>query len=460
MLLVPIEDQGSWRRPPVLVVLLLLINVIVHINTEISLRSPETRLDHFLEPDQRELLVEREWPLFLEWIEAERPQLWLDVHETEPRQRDEVLKYRAWERADFTRHVRSHWQEESPSRQWREARAQLERWRARQPFVAHGLIPAELDAGAWITHIFMHSGWGHVFGNMLFLLLFGVPMERHWGARRLLPLYLVSGLGAAAFFILFNPDSDIPLVGASGAISGLMGIYCASYGLRRIEFFYTLGFFFGSFHAPAFAVFPLWVGKEVIQSMVSTAPVAYMAHTGGLLAGAGLALLARRYWPPPEKEDPTGHARDTARQAHDLDDVPATIEGQARELNFDQALAMAQRRLDEHPDWPALWRYALEIAVRGSHAQQRALLQLAVRKHYAGELDERTLTDAWHKAGSWDPPGRALSPAALLVLAEVLARRGRFEQSRELVNELDRAGWSHARLNRLRHRLEEQNRSG
>lgn len=460
MLLVPIEDRGSWRRPPVLIVLLLLINLVVHIHTQMSLRSADTRLDHFLDPEQLELLVEREWPLFLEWIEEDRPRLWLEVHETEADQRRDVLRQRAWERADFTRYVRDHWEQESPSQQWRRAREQLEHWRARQPFVAHGLIPADMDAPSWLMHMFMHGGWAHLFGNMLFLLLFGVPMERHWGARRLLPLYLISGLGAAALFVLFNPDSDIPLVGASGAIAGLMGIYCASYGLRRIEFFYTLGFFFGSFRAPAFAVFPLWIAKELIQSMVSTAPVAYMAHVGGLLAGSGVALLAQRYWPPPERHDPPDAILANARQAHRADDVPATIERQARELNFDQALEMARRRLDEHADWPTLWHYSLDLAPRGDHAQQQALLQLAVRKHHAGEVDDRVLADFWHKARHWDPQGRRLSPAAQLVLAEALARQGETEQSRALVKALDEAGWSHARLDRLRRRLDDDSTPG
>jgi membrane associated rhomboid family serine protease len=460
MLLVPIEDRGSWRRPPALIVLLLLVNLVVHIHTQISLRSAETRLDHFLAPDQLELLVEREWPLFLDWTEEDRPRVWLEVHETETGERRDVLRRRAWERADFTRHVRDHWKQHEPSEQWRRARQQLEQWRVRQPFVAHGLIPAEMDVPSWLTHMFMHGGWAHLFGNMLFLLLFGVPMERHWGARRLLPLYLVSGLGAAALFVLFNPDSDIPLVGASGAIAGLMGIYCASYGLRRIEFFYTLGFFFGSFRAPAFAVFPLWIGKEIIQSMVSTAPVAYMAHVGGLLAGAGVALLAQHYWPPPQRDGPPDDAPANAHQAHRADAVPATIERQARELNFDQALEMARRRLDEHPDWPTLWDYALELAPRGDYTRQQALLQLAIRKRHAGQLGDRDLARFWHVARQWNPQGRRLSPAAQLVLAEALARQKENEQSRALIRELDEAGWSHARLDRLRRWLDEEHSSG
>ncbi len=456
MLLLPVEDQGSWRRPPVLILALLLINLVVHLHTESQWRDPAFRLDHFLNETQLNLLLQKEWPLFLEWIEEDRPRLWLEVHETAADERRDVLERHAWQRAHFSRHVRRHWEQQSPSAEWRQARERLEQWRSQQPVIAYGLIPAEADAVSLLTHMFMHGGWGHLFGNMLFLLLFGVPMERHWGLRRLAPMYLLCGLGSAAVSIAMDPDSDIPTVGASGAISGLMGIYAASYGLRRIEFFYTLGFVFGSFRAPAFAVFPLWLLMEIVQSLTLNTNVAYMAHVGGLLSGAAIALAGRIWWPPPEKaDDNTVEAYPiNAQQAQQADAVPAGIERLARELNFDQALENTRRRLEANPQWPALWDFALELAPRADYEQQRGLLQLAVRQYHQGRLDAASLARYWNQARTWSAPGRQLSPAALLILAEVLARQGATEDSHALVNDLTQSGFAHERLERLRQQLE------
>lgn len=458
MLLVPVEDRGDWRRPPLLIIALVLTNLLVHLQTQRAWFSEEQQPAHYLDDSQIKLLVEREWPLLLDWLGDRRPQLWLEIHEAEGDDRLELLRGHGWRSARFNEFVHRYWQDHAPGEAWRSARAAIEQWRANLPVIRHGLIPDRIKPLSLLTHMFMHGGWGHLFGNMIFLLLFGVPMERHWGALRLLPLYLLSGLGAAGLFIALNPDSDTPLVGASGAIAGLMGIYCTSYGLRRIEFFYTLGFLFGSFRAPAFAVFPLWIAKELLQSMLTGGAVAYMAHVGGLLTGAAVTLLARRFRTEQADEDNTaaapGPGADNARQARNQDRIPASIERQTRAFNFDQALDMARNRLEEDPDWPALWAFSLEQAPNADYSRQQALLQLALRKRHAGEVDDTLVARVWHKARHWPEGGRQLAPAATLVLAEVLAREGETGEALGLARGLRERGFAHARLARLLDQLE------
>lgn len=458
MLLIPVQDQGNWRRPPVLMAALVLLNLIIHLHIETRVRSPETQLQHFLDESRIELLVQKEWTIFLDWLEGERSRQWLEFQDVKEEKRRRILERRAWPRKHFSEQVRAHWQQHAPSQQWREARRALEHWRSQQPFVRYGLIPDEPDAGSLLTHIFVHGGWMHLFGNMLFLLLFGVPMERHWGVARLALIYLLCGLGSALVSLLVNADSDTPTVGASGAISGLMGLYVASYGFRRIEFFYTLGFVFGSFRAPAFAILPLWVAMEVVQKFTLDTNVAYMAHVGGLLTGAAMAPLFSALWPvtTPRDLNEAGPARVTAQQAYRDDRIPASIENKARELEFDQALELARLRLDEHPDWPALRDYIAGLLPRASSRAQKTLIERAARQRHAGKLDHASLARLWQQA-SVDTSG--LPPAVLVITAESLLHQRRVAEARTLVDQLLNKDINHPRVEQLRRWLAEAEQS-
>ncbi|WP_417520709.1 rhomboid family intramembrane serine protease [Marinobacter sp.] len=160
-----------------------------------------------------------------------------------------------------------------------------------------GLIPAKLSLYTLITYQFLHGGWGHIIGNLLFLFLLGFTVEKALGPGRFLLAYLACGALSGVVFTAFSLGSFIPLVGASGSISGLMGMYVAIYGLQKIRFFYFLGVYFNYFRAPALAILPVWLGKEIYDYWFAGATgVAYMAHAGGLLAGAGLVWLLGKSW--------------------------------------------------------------------------------------------------------------------------------------------------------------------
>jgi len=155
-----------------------------------------------------------------------------------------------------------------------------------------GLVPADLHAAGFLGYMFLHSGWMHLIGNLLFLLLTGPFIEDRWGRGLFLLFYLCAGVVGAGLFVWHNPGSDGPLVGASGAIAGCMGAFLVRFGRAKIRFFYWLGFFFGSFKAPAWLMLPLWFANE-LASAATSAPggVAYWAHVGGFGFGALCALI-------------------------------------------------------------------------------------------------------------------------------------------------------------------------
>jgi membrane associated rhomboid family serine protease len=143
--------------------------------------------------------------------------------------------------------------------------------------------------------MFLHGGWFHLIGNMWFLWLFGNNVEDSQGHGRFTAFYLLSGLAAAAAQTLVNPDSAIPMVGASGAISGVMGAYIVLYPKVRIHMLVILGFFITRIAVPAFLMLGYWFLIQLLGGLPTLGEekggVAFWAHAGGFLAGAALILV-------------------------------------------------------------------------------------------------------------------------------------------------------------------------
>jgi len=186
-------------------------------------------------------------------------------------------------------------------------------------FDTWALVPAEAMAGidlhTLFTCMFMHGGWMHLAGNMLFLWVFGDNLEDYLGHVGFLVFYLLCGLGASAAQIAVNPYSEIPNVGASGAIAGLMGGYLLLFPKARVDVLFIIVVFIKVFPLSAWIVLGGWMALQVVMGMaqwgVDGGGVAYFAHIGGFVAGIvgiGLIWILRgrpRYWPEmPHEEVP------------------------------------------------------------------------------------------------------------------------------------------------------------
>jgi len=141
-----------------------------------------------------------------------------------------------------------------------------------------------------LSSMFMHGGWIHLIGNMWFLWLFGNNVEDSMGHIRYFAFYILSGLAAAAAQTIVTPSSIIPMVGASGAISGVMGAYIVLYPRVRVHLFIPLGFFFFRTAVPAYLMLGYWFLLQLLGGSAATGEggVAFWAHVGGFLAGAAL----------------------------------------------------------------------------------------------------------------------------------------------------------------------------
>lgn len=153
-----------------------------------------------------------------------------------------------------------------------------------------------------LTHMFVHAGFMHIAGNMLFLWIFGDNLEEQLGHLGFLLFYLAAGLVAAGAQIVAEPLSIIPMVGASGAIAGVMGGYLLLFPRAKVDIVAIFIIFFKVFTIPAWAVLGLWFALQLFGGFTITGDqggVAYWAHAGGFLAGVVLAapLFLRRGGP-------------------------------------------------------------------------------------------------------------------------------------------------------------------
>ena len=163
------------------------------------------------------------------------------------------------------------------------------------------MVPEEVtrgvDAHGVITSMFLHAGLLHIAGNMLFLWIFGDNLEDQMGHAGFLAFYLASGVAAALVHILADPSSDIPTVGASGAIAGVMGGYLLLFPRARVDVLLILIVFFRVFTIPAWIMLGLWFALQIFGGLGTPTEgggVAYWAHAGGFVAGL---LLALPVWP-------------------------------------------------------------------------------------------------------------------------------------------------------------------
>jgi membrane associated rhomboid family serine protease len=165
------------------------------------------------------------------------------------------------------------------------------------PYRTWGFIPAKKSLIALLTYMFVHGGWLHLLGNLLFLYLTGPFIEDLWGRPLYISFYLLMGVLSALMYAQHYPHLTGPLIGASGAIAGVMGAFLIKYWRIKINFFYFIfPIFRGTFKAPAWLMLPLWLFLEIFNAKVVDSinleggGVAHWAHVWGFVLGMAVAI--------------------------------------------------------------------------------------------------------------------------------------------------------------------------
>lgn len=378
MLLIPVHDKVNWKHPPVITLLLVIVNVLIFLLFQLDdEREMETALNYYHESglakiehkpaldyaqrsDDYELttLLESYDPDdFPEWVFV----LQLDTDFMRALHNGEVI---TWQMAGFE--------------EWLAKRQEFDRLYGSITFIEYGLRTAEPTPLTVFSHMFLHGDFWHLFGNMIFLFAVGMLVEKTMSSKSYLIAYLLAGLGSTSFDFIFQGESLVPGIGASGAIAGLMGAYAVLYGLKKIRFFYFVGVYFDYVTLPAIVLLPLWITNELLQMALNKdSNVNFLAHLGGLCSGAVIALVIRHLTASFTME----------RVEHD--EKQTKLDGelqQVRELlmafRHEEALPLLRRLRRDHPDHRELLakHYScsrLEPASDEYHALAHAIFTLA-----------------------------------------------------------------------------------
>ena len=429
MLIVPLSKKVGWRNPPIVTLTLVLANFLIFFLFQIgdNKASMEAEIS-YVESGLARIEIPR-YDNYLADQNAGDPS-------AEPTDLDDehavyVRHFQMESDAAFIRLLtadRIVAPNEPAYENWRLLRNAYEEKRARSVAFTHGLRPAFAKVSSFFTYMFLHGGVGHLVGNMVFLWILGCMLELGAGRSFFTGIYLVAGLLAAGLFYLVYPTSTAPLVGASGAIAGLMGAYTALYGRKWVSIFYSLGFYFNTARVPAILLLPVWLANEAYQLFFSGAShVAYVAHIGGLAGGAILAFAGRHVI---GSVDPD-HFEEAPQ------DKIAPLMDQALEhlgnLEMEQARERFEAILEISPNHPDVLNHLFNIhkfdpESAAFHETTRQLLQLRLKNP---ETHPKAIA-LYHAYGKITRR-QALSIPLYLQIAGVMAGRGDAAEAERIV---------------------------
>lgn len=222
---------------------------------------------------------------------------------------------------------------------WRRLREAHEQALARSYTERFKVQGGSFDPLRLVGSAFLHAGWGHLLGNLLFLVLIGLLVEGAIGSRMHFLLYVLGAAGASLFALAWRWGEPHAGLGASGAVSAMMGAFCLLWGLRRVRLFYWIGFVFDYVRAPALLLLPPWLGWELYHLLMHPElSIGFDAHAGGMLTGAAFGALM---WP-------LGRVREDFIDSEDGDggDGDALLQ-EAEQALAQMDLARAERALAE-----------------------------------------------------------------------------------------------------------------
>ena len=431
MLILPLDRPIDWRRPPVMVFALLLLNVGIYFGAQLDDRRAEAEAFQWYYESG---LAEIELPHYRDWLLAHGDREFVDAHDDRLQEPASPWLGRMLADGAFLQALDNGEiiaPDDPEYSRWRSLHDGFVSRLEQSKTMAWGLKPAVNEPATWVAHMFLHGGVLHLVGNMVFLVAVGFLVEMALGSLMLLGLYLLAGFGAAGLFVLVNPGQAIPLVGASGAIAGLMGLLAVVYGRQRIRFFYFIGVYFDYVKAPAIALLPLWLGYELYQFVGADErnPIAYSAHIGGLVTGA-LAATGIRYGTSLIDH---GYIREREREETieaQLEDVRDAI----RALRPEAGRPLLQRLQREFPDDPRILQAAWELARLdpASEAVHRAAGDIFTQPGDNPDSREWILA-TWRDYRQRARPKPRLSRHAMDRLAEHLLMAGEIDEARALV---------------------------
>lgn len=431
MIILPLDRPIDWRRPPWVVFGLLLVNVLVFaVGQRDDAQAQMEAFSWYYDSG----LAEIELPHYRDWLVEHGDRSFAaefgdSLDEPDSPWLPHLLANGAFQQELAHGAIIAEGDDDYPL--WQEKRLQFEHRLEESATFRWGLRPFQNEAPTWLTHMFLHGGIMHLVGNMLFLVTVGFLVEIVLGSTVLLAAYLAAGIGAAGLFVAVNASGGMPLVGASGAIAGLMGMLPVVYGRQKIGFFFSIGVYFDYVKAPALILLPAWLGYELFQFYTAHPhePVAYSAHVGGLLVGAGVASVIRlgTNWIDHDVVGEREHQETFQRDEAEVRQAIARLDpeaGRAALRRLRNGFPGDRRVLQLQYEWARLQPASDEI-----HQAARAILRLPGEDAATRDWLRRTWNDYRERAR----PRPRLDAATTERMAAVLLATGELEQAEVLL---------------------------
>ena len=304
MFIIPLIGKISWRNPPFVTVGIILLNCLVFF----LFQAGESEKHHEVSRYYFESgLANIEVPRYIAYREGPVQES-DDSLDTQQLDEDTLVRFYLEMERDFAYLNKLNNDEiilpsDPQYADWKFLKTEYDHKRSQIISLQYGFRPAYKSFMTAFTYMFLHGSAGHLFGNMVFLWIVGCMLEMGLGRWLYAGLYIWGGLIAAGMFWLIYMNSTMPVVGASGAIAGLMGAFAVLFGKKKVKIFYSLGFYFNYLKIPAIILLPIWIGNEFFQLFFGNARhVAYVAHIGGLMGGAIFGFLILKFCVPLKKD--------------------------------------------------------------------------------------------------------------------------------------------------------------
>lgn len=344
MLILPLPAAPDWRRPPWMTLGIIAVCCFIYLFLQLR-DGPIEEEAYGLYFEQQ--LDQFELPRYLDYLRETGRSKQADKLKSHRFSQQITLRQMQMD-DDFMRRLHN---DEIVKRDeprwpfWKKNRAEFEKILGKSFTDRFVLKPAHPTWSSMLLHMFMHGSVDHLLGNMVFLFIVGYTVEAALGAWRYLAFYVLAGLGSTAGDLLLHSDTFMSTLGASGAISGVMAMFVAIYGLRKIRFFYFLFVYMGTGYATALLVLPFWMGKELLQKVMSPGSnVNYYAHFFGFLTGALLVMLYRwrRGW---QTADHVIAEENSAERSKEIGQAEKLLAS----LQFEPAARLLARLAEEDP---------------------------------------------------------------------------------------------------------------
>ena len=296
VLIIPIHDNFDWKKPPVITLCLVFACCVIYLCFQ---AKDEAYIQKSYQYYLQSKLPTIEFPRYIDFLHElgeHRKAKTITKLSKHRRFRIAILQTTLRD-SQFQTALNKHkiiQRNESVFQQWQPTREHFLELLNKSVTLRYGLIPAKPGIINHLSYNFLHGSFSHLLGNMIFLLVLGFALERTLSRTVFLSMYLATGVLSGAFYVFMDPLSTTPTIGASGAISGLMGLYTLIYGLRRVNFFFYAIVYFDYIKAPAIILFPIWLGHELYQLHSNpNTNINYFAHIGGLLSGALAGIMIK-----------------------------------------------------------------------------------------------------------------------------------------------------------------------